>query len=106
VDAEVDAGNEDQYQGFANAWKGGPKSEQLGRDKISSPNQPPVAMMKAYELLSNPEVQAVAAKARSHPKVKEAVLACMGDPTKFGAYLDDNDIGPILRELKSSIEEQ
>ncbi|KAL7507462.1 hypothetical protein ACHAXN_005407 [Cyclotella atomus] len=106
VDAEVDAGNEDQYQGFANAWKGGPKSEQLGRDKISSPNRPPVAMMKAYELLSNPEVQAVAAKARSHPKVKEAVLACMGDPTKFGAYLDDNDIGPILRELKSSIEEQ
>jgi hypothetical protein len=62
-------------------------------------------MRKAYELLSNPKVQSLAAKARSHPKVKEAIMACMGDPTKFGAYLDDAEIGGILRELKESIEE-
>lgn len=104
MDAELDSDNGNQYDGFANAWKGGPKSGQSqNEDSTGTQNRPPEAMKKAYELLANPDVQAVATKARSNPKVREAVMACMDSPEKFGAYLNDDEIGPVLRELKDSI---
>eukprot|EP00804_Cyclotella_cryptica_P019604 CCRYP_014348-RA/>CCRYP_014348-RA protein AED:0.25 eAED:0.25 QI:0/-1/0/1/-1/1/1/0/1158 len=111
VDAELDAGSTNQYQGFATAWKGGPQSNQSqGQVNIPDPTNsyntqitPPEAMKKAYELLANPEVRAIATQAKSNPKVREAVQACAVDPTKFGEYLDDPEIGPILQELKKCI---
>ena len=118
VDAEFDGDDGTRYQGFADAWKGGPESvlSQDQEDHPSStnpfyvqeddkinPNQPLDAMKRAYELLANPQVQAVASNARSNTKVREAVQACMGDPTQFGVYLEDPNIGPILQELKDCI---
>jgi len=41
--------------------------------------------------------------AQSNPKVREAVEACMGDPSAFGQYLSDPDIGPILTNLRKQI---
>jgi hypothetical protein len=110
VDAELDAESGNQYQDFANAWKGGPKSSESqdrnahpGYDATSGKNKPPDAMKKAYQLLANPAIQTLATQARTNQKVREAVTACMGDPTKFGVYLDDPDVGPMLQELKSHI---
>ena len=118
IDAELDIENGDKYQEFANAWKGGPKSAQsyepedipgqtgaYQSQEYSTPsqNQPPVAMERAYALLANPEIQAIASKAKSHPKVREAIETCAGDPAIFGSYLEDPDIGPILQELKAYI---
>jgi hypothetical protein len=118
IDAELDIENGDKYQEFANAWKGGPKSAQsyepedipgqtgaYQSQEYSTPsqNQPPVAMEQAYALLANPEIQAIASKAKSNPKVREAIETCAGDPAIFGSYLEDPDIGPILQELKAYI---
>ena len=105
VDAQLDDENAYQYKGYANAWKGGPKSEhnqQVG-GTVGSKSRPADAMKKAYELLANTDIQAVATKARSNPKVREAVQACLGDPKSFGGYLEDSDVGPILQELKDLI---
>ncbi|KAL7486662.1 hypothetical protein ACHAW6_012261 [Cyclotella cf. meneghiniana] len=111
VDAELDTGSTNQYQGFATAWKGGPQSNQSQEQvniqdattSTKNQNSPPEAMKRAYELLANPEVRAIATRAKSDSKVREAVQACAVDPTKFGEYLDDPDIGPILQELKKCI---
>ena len=110
VDVELDAeiGSQYSYKGFADACKGGSKSEQSqGNSNPDSYNayksEPPNAMKKAYELLANPQINSVASKVRSNPKVIAAVQSCMGDPAMFAYYLEDNEIGPMLQELKNCI---
>ena len=113
VDVELDAEGENQYsyKDFADAWKGGPKSDQSHEDSIpgivnnSNVNngEPPDAMKKAYELLANPQINSVATKVRSNPKVIAAVQSCMGAPSMFAFYLEDDEIGPTLQELKDCI---
>lgn len=106
VDAQLHDENANQYQGYANAWKGGPKSEhneQVAGTVVGNRSRPSDAMKTAYELLANPDIQAATTKARSNPRVREAVQACIGDPKAFGEYLEVSDVGPILQELKDLI---
>jgi hypothetical protein len=97
-----------------NAWKGGPeaaastfKDKSATRSKTSSPHTDIAsneAMQKAkYLLATNPDLRAIVTKAHTSPKLREAVKECIGNPSAFGLYLNDSDIGPILNELKQCI---
>ena len=65
------------------------------------------AMAMAKQLLSiNPDILAIVTKAQFNPKMREAVNECMGNPSLFGLYLNDPDVGPILDELKQCLARQ
>lgn len=83
-------------------WKGGPKSPEF--TTIPSPGGDMTdAVRKAQHMLANPKIRAIVNKAQSNPKVREAVQECMGNPAAFGKYLNDEEVGPMLRELKDCI---
>ena len=113
IDAEIDDGQEPSYskyfdntQMFAEAWKGGPQSTIEGNCDISIDDADNVsdAIRRAQQLLaSDPKLRYMVSIAQSNPKVREAVEACMGDPSAFGQYLSDPDIGPILTNLRKQI---
>ncbi len=97
-----------------NAWKGGPeaaastfKDKSATRSKTSYSHTNIAsngAMQKAKFLLAtNPDLRAIVTKAHTNPKLREAVKECIGNPSAFGLYLNDSDIGPILNELKQRI---
>jgi len=58
------------------------------------------AMKKAQELMGNPKVREIMAKAQSNPKVMAAMTECMGNPMAFAKYQNDPEIGAIMRELQ------
>eukprot|EP00555_Chaetoceros_dichaeta_P013624 CAMPEP_0198259504 /NCGR_PEP_ID=MMETSP1447-20131203/8676_1 /TAXON_ID=420782 /ORGANISM="Chaetoceros dichaeta, Strain CCMP1751" /LENGTH=289 /DNA_ID=CAMNT_0043946909 /DNA_START=322 /DNA_END=1191 /DNA_ORIENTATION=- len=58
------------------------------------------AMKKAQELMGNPKVQQIMAKAQSNPKVMAAMTECMSNPMAFAKYQNDPEIGAIMRELQ------
>ncbi|KAL7461963.1 hypothetical protein ACHAXS_002370 [Conticribra weissflogii] len=61
------------------------------------------AMKKAQEAMNNPKVRAVMAKAQQNPKVMKAVQESMGNPMAMAKYMNDPDVGPILRELQEAM---
>ena len=118
IDAIIDDGQEesssseiyDQTNTFADAWKGGPQSKSTepananGDNIFTEETDMSDAIRRAQELLADdPKLRYMATIAQSNPKVKEAVEACMGNPSAFGQYLADPEIGPILEAMRKSI---
>lgn len=60
-------------------------------------------MKKAQEAMQNPKVMAVIAKAQKNPKVMAAVQECMGNPMKMAQYMNDPEVGPIMKELQDAM---
>ena len=61
-------------------------------------------MMKtAQQAMSNPRVRAVMEKAQKNPKVMMAVQECMSNPMAMTKYMNDPDVGPILKELQEAM---
>eukprot|EP00956_Cyclotella_meneghiniana_P009033 scaffold12387_cov63-Cyclotella_meneghiniana.AAC.2 len=58
-------------------------------------------MKKAQEAMKNPKVMEVIGKAQKNPKVMAAVQECMGNPMAMAKYLNDPEVGPIIKELQS-----
>lgn len=57
-------------------------------------------MGKAQELMKNPKVMEIIAKAQNNPKVMAAVSECMSNPAAFAKYQNDPEISGLLNELK------
>ena len=58
------------------------------------------AMGKAQEMMQNPKVREIVAKARSNPKVMAAVTECMSNPAAFAKYQNDPEVSELINELK------
>lgn len=58
-------------------------------------------MKKAQEAMKNPKVMEVIGKAQKNPKVMAAVQECMGNPMAMAKYLNDPEVGPIIKELQA-----
>jgi hypothetical protein len=120
IDAVIDDGLEepayskskryDQTNIFAEAWMGGPQSKVTksftynDANNLTEETDMSDAIRRAQELLADdPKLRYMATIAQSNPKVREAVEACMGNPSAFGQYLNDPEIGPILDAMRKSI---
>lgn len=57
-------------------------------------------MGKAQEMLKNPKVREIMAKAQSNPKIMAAVQECMSNPAAFAKYQNDPEVGGLINELK------
>ena len=57
-------------------------------------------MGKAQEMMKNPKIQEIIAKAQSNPKVMAAVSECMSNPAAFAKYQSDPEISGLLTELR------
>mmetsp|Transcript_26756 Transcript_26756/g.43501 ORF Transcript_26756/g.43501 Transcript_26756/m.43501 type:complete len:98 (-) Transcript_26756:3-296(-) len=96
---------------FTNAWKRGPQSKWTqpvtanGSHDFAEEADMSDVIQRAQELLADdPKLRYMATIAQSNPKVKKAVEACMGNPSAFGQYLADPEIGPILEAMRKSIQ--
>lgn len=58
------------------------------------------AMGKAQELMKNPKVMEIMAKAQSNPKIAKAMQECMSNPAAFAKYQNDPEVGELMRELQ------
>jgi len=107
---------------FSNAWKGGPKTTPPSPSFFTNIGDAPTTtsshdttngssngktidddaiIQEAQHLLStNAGIRAIVTRAQSNPKIQEAVQECMDDPSSFGVYLNDPDVGPMLQDLK------
>jgi hypothetical protein len=107
---------------FENAWKGGPESfaststgnrrqRRSGDVRIFPTSTTATTIInddtiqqKARELLlTNSKIQEIVYRAQSNDKLQNAVLDCKGNPALFGRYMNDPNVGPILKELKNCI---
>ena len=57
-------------------------------------------MGKATEMMKNPKVREIMAKAQSNPKVMAAMQECMANPAAFAKYQNDPEVGELMKELK------
>jgi hypothetical protein len=57
-------------------------------------------MGKAQEMMKNPKVMEIIAKAQSNPRVMKAVQECMSNPAAMAKYQNDPEISSLLKELK------
>lgn len=57
-------------------------------------------MRKVQEMMSNPNIQTIMAKAQKNPKIMKAVQECMGNPMAFAKYQNDPEVGELIRELQ------
>ena len=60
-------------------------------------------MGKAQEMLKNPKVREIMAKAQSNPKIMAALQECMSNPAAFLKYQNDPEVGELVNELKKYI---
>ena len=60
-------------------------------------------MKKAQEAMQNPKTRAVIEKAQKNPKVMAAVQECMGNPMAMAKYMNDPEVGPIIKELQDAM---
>jgi hypothetical protein len=119
--------DEDQFQSsptsaevFENAWKGGPESfaststgnkrrRRSGDVRTGTSGKAPTTndesiQQKARELLlTNSKIQEIVFRAQSNVNLQNALLDCVGNPILFGRYMNDPNVGPILKELKNCI---
>jgi len=61
------------------------------------------AMKKAQEAMQNPKTRAIIEKAQKNPKVMAAVQECMGNPMAMAKYMNDPEVGPIIKELQDAM---
>lgn len=57
-------------------------------------------MKKAQEMMSNPKVMEIMAKAQSNPKIMKAMQECMSNPAAYAKYQNDPEVGEVMRELQ------
>lgn len=57
-------------------------------------------MGKAQQMMSNPKVREILAKAQSNPSIMQKVQECMSNPASFAKYQNDPDVAELIRELK------
>lgn len=57
-------------------------------------------MKKVQEMMSNPNIQRIMAKAQKNPRIMKAVSECMGNPMAFAKYQNDPEVGELIRELQ------
>ncbi|KAL7437316.1 hypothetical protein ACHAXM_005707 [Skeletonema potamos] len=95
---------------FAEAPKGGPQSKKAksstfnSANNLTEENDMSNVIRRAQEIIADdPKLRYMATIAQSNPKIREAVEACMGNPSAFGQYLNDQEIGPILEAMRKSI---
>lgn len=60
-------------------------------------------MKKVQEMMSNPNIQKIMAKAQRNPKIMKAVTECMQNPMAFAKYQNDPEVGELIRELQKYI---
>jgi hypothetical protein len=60
----------------------------------------PNAMAKAQQMMSNPKVQAIMAKAQSNPSIMKKVNECMSNPAAIAKYQNDPDVADLIKELQ------
>ena len=60
-------------------------------------------MAKIQQLMSNPKVRSIMAKAQSNPKIMAAVTECMSNPAAFAKYQNDPEIKDLINEFKPLI---
>lgn len=60
-------------------------------------------MGNVQEMMKNPKVQQLMAKAQSNPKFMKAMSECMGNPAAFAKYQNDPEIGGLIKELQKYI---
>jgi hypothetical protein len=58
------------------------------------------AMGKAQEMMKNPKVREIIAKAQSNPKMMAAVNECMSNPAAFAKYQNDPEVAGLINELR------
>lgn len=58
------------------------------------------AMGKAQQMMSNPKVQELMAKAQSNPALLKKMTEVMGNPAAFAKYQNDPDVAELMKELK------
>lgn len=60
-------------------------------------------MGKAQEMMKNPKVMELMAKAQSNPKMMKAMQECMSNPAAFAKYQNDPEISELIKELQNYI---
>jgi len=55
---------------------------------------------KAQEMMNNPKVMEIMAKAQSNPKIAKAMQEVMANPTSMAKYQNDPEIAELMRELQ------
>jgi hypothetical protein len=98
-------------RGNANPYtsaQGGPRRANGGADPpFASERGNPFSGMggdvvaKAQQMLQNPKFRAFMDRAQSNPKLMKAVMDCMRNPAAAGKYMYDDEIGDLVRELRS-----
>ena len=58
------------------------------------------AMGKAQEMMKNPKVQAIMAKAQKNPAMMKKVNECMSNPASFTKYQNDPEVKELVEELR------
>ena len=60
-------------------------------------------MGKAQEMMKNPKVMELMAKAQQNPKMMKAMQECMGNPAAFAKYQNDPEVADFVKELQKYI---
>ena len=55
---------------------------------------------KAQEMMSNPRVRELMAKAQSNPRIMKIMNECMSNPMAIGKYENDPEVAELIKELK------
>ena len=55
---------------------------------------------KAQEMMKNPKVMELMAKAQKNPRFMQAMQECMSNPAAFAKYQNDPEIGSLINELR------
>jgi len=58
-------------------------------------------MGKAQEMMKNPRIMALMAKAQSNPKLQKIMTECMGNPAAMAKYANDPEVAELINELKT-----
>jgi small glutamine-rich tetratricopeptide repeat-containing protein alpha len=58
------------------------------------------AFGKAQQMMQNPKVREIVAKAQKSPSMMRKVQECMGNPAAFAKYQNDPEVSELLNELK------
>merc|ERR1712194_286137 len=60
-------------------------------------------MAKVQEMMQNPKIREIMAKAQGNPKIMSAITECMSNPLAFAKYQNDPEIRDLINEIKPYI---
>jgi hypothetical protein len=58
-------------------------------------------MGKAQQMMSNPKVRELMAKAQSNPSIMKKMQECMSNPAALAKYQNDPEVAELIKELKT-----